>query len=215
MVRAVVNSVWNQVEPSRNSSPDDDCLNKILQSRECEKALAMLLKETGPKWNGEDICQCLRKWHTHSEWTQERLTLWALGLLVLHTGWRPSDEVSTLLCQNVCIRPEDGALLLGTPYTKTRMTLDVALHPIDERAICPVFAMMEYLKWHDTVRPRVDTEQIFLSTTQYKVVTRQLRAKWFKDLLKYCSIHDTAHTFCAVAALDMLNSGMSLVDVKI
>ncbi|KAJ2820495.1 hypothetical protein GGI24_004471 [Coemansia furcata] len=74
---------------------------------------------------------------------------------------------------------------------------------------------MEDLKWRDTVHPQVDMEQMFLSTTRYKEVTRQLRAKWFKDLFKYCGIHDTAHTFRAVAALDMLNSGMSLIDMKI
>ncbi|KAJ2023863.1 hypothetical protein IWW57_003958, partial [Coemansia sp. S610] len=42
-----------------------------------------------------------------------------------------------------------------------------------------------------------------------------MRAGWFTTLLKHCGLKDTVHKFRVVAALEMLQAEMSLVEVKI
>ncbi|KAJ2413011.1 hypothetical protein GGI10_003335 [Coemansia sp. RSA 2530] len=107
-------------------------------------------------------------------------------------------------------------LLICTPCTKTYMRIELAIPPIrDDRAICPVYAMCKYFNWHDRQQKRVGKEPMFLSTKQGWELSHSMRAGWFKNLLKHCGLKDTAHKFRAVAALEMLQAGMSLVEVKI
>ncbi|KAJ2699764.1 hypothetical protein H4218_002425 [Coemansia sp. IMI 209128] len=75
--------------------------------------------------------------------------------------------------------------------------------------------MRKYFNWRDKQQKRVGKEPMFLSTKQGGELSHSMRAGWFKNLLKHCGLKDTAHKFRVVATLEMLQAGMSLVEVKI
>ncbi|KAJ2686587.1 hypothetical protein IWW39_003529 [Coemansia spiralis] len=75
--------------------------------------------------------------------------------------------------------------------------------------------MREYFNWRDKQRKRVGKEPIFLSTKWGWELSHSIRAGWFTTLLKHCGLKDTVHKFRAVAALELLQAGISLVEAKI